>query len=188
MNLSKDESDIEQLKFSLVKTSEAKLDSNFDEIVKYFSAPNTPQKSEQPLPLGRALSVSDLSKKFEVKMSLKDDLIALRKKRAPYRAQVTKKLNQMKEKLENKSLSLSSIKKYEETVNQKIAKLESFDDKMDALYDKYKLLPESKDRQDDYDEVQTFIMNSKQTIADYEAAVIAAEKNKRVNRSTKNCN
>ena len=78
--LSKDEFDIEELKSSLVKPSEAKLDSNFDEIVKYFSAPNTPQKSEQPLSLGRALSVSDLSKKFEVKMSLKDELIALRKK------------------------------------------------------------------------------------------------------------
>ena len=66
----------------------------------------------------------------------------------------------MKDKLENKSLSLSSIKRYEETVNQKITILESFDDKIDALYDKYKTSQESKDRQDDYDEVQTFIKNS----------------------------
>ena len=177
-DLSGNESDIENLKFSLVKPSEAKLDRNFDEIVKYYSAPNTPQKSEQPLSLGRALSVSDLSKKFEVKMSFKDELTALRKKRAPYRAQVTKNVNQMKEKLDAKSLSLSSIKRYEETVNQKIAMIESFDDKIDALCDKHKVPLDSKDRQEDYDEVQAFIMLNKQTIADYEAAVIAAEKPK----------
>ena len=63
-DLSGNESDIENLKFSLVKPSEAKLDRNFDEIVKYYSAPNTPQKSEQPLSLGRAVSVSELSKNF----------------------------------------------------------------------------------------------------------------------------
>ena len=100
---------------------------------KYYSAPNTPQKSDQPISLGRAVSASDLSKKFEVKMSLKDDFAALRKKRAPHRAQVTKNLNQMKDKLNDKSLSLSSIKRYEETVNQKIATLESFDDKIGIL-------------------------------------------------------
>ena len=172
--MSSDESDIEQLKYSLVKRSESKLDRKFDKIVKFLSAPNTPQKSEQPVLLERALSFSDLSKKFEDKMLLKEDITALRKKRAPYRAQVTKNLTQMKEKLDDGSHSLSSIKRYEETVNQKVAMIESFDEKIDALYDKYKESLECKDRTEDYDEVQNFIMVSKQTIADYEAAVIAA--------------
>ena len=61
--MSSDESDIEQLKYSLVKRSETKLDRKFDKIVKFYSAPNTPQKSEQPVLLERALSFSDLSKK-----------------------------------------------------------------------------------------------------------------------------
>ena len=176
--MSKDKPDLEKLKHSLVKHSEAKLDRKFDEIAKYYSAPNTPQKSDQPISLGRAISVSDLSKKFEVKMSLKEEFAVLRKKRAPHRAQVTKNLKQMKDKLDDKSLSISSIKRYEETVNQKIATIESFDDKIDALFEKHGAQLDCKDRQTDYDEVQTFIMNSKQTIADYEAAVIAAEKPK----------
>ena len=108
--MSKDRPNLEKLKYSLVKSSEAKLDRKFDEITKYYSAPNTPQKSDQPISLGRAISVSDLSKKFEVKMSLKDEFAALRKKRAPHRAQVTKNLKQMKDKLDDKSLSISSIK------------------------------------------------------------------------------
>ena len=134
--MSSDESDIEQLKYSLVKRSETKLDRKFDKIVKFYSAPNTPQKSEQPVLLERALSFSDLSKKIEDKMPLKEEISALRKKRAPYRAQVSKNLTQMKEKLDAGSLSLSSILRYQETVNQKVAMIESFDDKIDALYDK----------------------------------------------------
>ena len=172
--MSSDESDIEQLKYSLVKRSESKLDRKIDKIVKFLSAPNTPQKSEQPVLLERAVSFSNLSKIFDDKMPLKEEFSALRKKRAPYRAQVTKNLTQMKEKLTAGSLSLSSIKRYEETVNQKVAMIESFDEKIDALYDKYKESLECKDRTEDYDEVQNFIMVSKQTIADYEAAVIAA--------------
>ena len=93
--MSSDESDIEQLKYSLVKRSESKLDRKIDKIVKFLSAPNTPQKSEQPVLLERAVSFSNLSKIFDDKMPLKEEFSALRKKRAPYRAQVTKNLTQM---------------------------------------------------------------------------------------------
>ena len=41
--MSKDKPDLEKLKYSLVKSSEAKLDRKFYEITKYYSAPNTPQ-------------------------------------------------------------------------------------------------------------------------------------------------
>ena len=47
-DMSSDESDIEQLKYSLVKRSETKLDRKFDKIVKFYSAPNTPQNLNSP--------------------------------------------------------------------------------------------------------------------------------------------
>ena len=40
--MSSDESDIDQLKYSLVKRSETKLDRKIDKIVKFYCAPNIP--------------------------------------------------------------------------------------------------------------------------------------------------
>ena len=108
-DLSSDESDLESTKLNLNKSSEVELGNKVDQLIKYYSAPNTPLKAERSVQPKHKISISELTKSFKAKMALQETLTALNRKRAPHKAYVTKNLKAMQALLAKNELTLNSF-------------------------------------------------------------------------------
>ena len=96
-----DEADIESIKSDLTECLESEIELNVSDLVNFFnrssvSEPNTPTKvTKFYLPVRRN-SISDLSKTFKFKMSLEDDLKAVKATRSATKAWITRSTNSIK--------------------------------------------------------------------------------------------
>ena len=188
-DLSKDDSDdLENLKYSLTESLE-KDSGNVLSLIDLFnkrssvSAPNSPVESKSfNFPVCGS-SILDLSGVLPInlKMSQSSEIEPLRASRAGLKAWVTRYVNSITEMQNSGTLTLCKLQKQESLINERINRILEIEEKISEVYIKYKIPENDPTRQKDADETQLFILNSQNSVANYEESLIGKKQVSKVN-------